>query len=204
MKVSFRKIALFISILTGVFGMIGCGADANVASNGTANSGSGGSNKPAPNEFPPLATALAEAPFENLDGSKFKVSERKGKVLLLNIWGIWCGPCRAEMPHLVAMQEQYRDKGLEVIGLNIGDQNLSPESVEAIQNFADNFNPKLNYTLARSERASTNEFYKISGQSAVPQSLVVDREGRLRGVFIGGGPSVIGKMKELVAKTMAE
>lgn len=108
------------------------------------------------------------------------------------------------MPHLVAMQDQYRDKGLEVIGLNIGNQNLEPESVEAIKNFADNFTPKLNYTLARSHRPSTSEFYKISGQSAVPQSLIIDREGRLRGVFIGGGASVIGKMKETVAKTMAE
>lgn len=154
--------------------------------------------------YPPLAAGLAEAEFENLDGSKFKISERKGKVLLLNIWGIWCGPCRAEMPHLAEMYDKYRDKGFEVIGLNIGDAGMQPEAVEKIKQFAENFNPRLTYPMARSSGASTAQFYQVTKQSVVPQSLLVDREGKLRGMFIGGGPNVIQKMKETVEKTMAE
>ena len=154
--------------------------------------------------YPPLASGLAEAEFENLDGSKFKISDRKGKVLLLNIWGIWCGPCRAEMPHLVEMYDKYRDKGFEVIGLNIGDSGMQPEDVEKIKQFAENFNPKLTYPMARSGSAATAQFYQVTKQSVVPQSLLVDREGKLRGMFIGGGANVIQKMKETVDKTMAE
>ena len=154
--------------------------------------------------YPPLASGLAEAEFENLDGSTFKISDRKGKVLLLNIWGIWCGPCRAEMPHLVEMYDKYRDKGFEVIGLNIGDSGMQPEDVERIKQFAENFNPKLTYPMARSGSASTAQFYQVTKQSVVPQSLLVDREGKLRGMFIGGGGNVIQKMKETVDKTMAE
>src|SRR5688500_8106608 len=58
--------------------------------------------------FPPIRAGLAAAEFELLDGAKIKLADKKGKVLLVNIWGIWCGPCRAEMPHLVEIQDKYR------------------------------------------------------------------------------------------------
>jgi thiol-disulfide isomerase/thioredoxin len=154
-------------------------------------------------EYPPLASGLANAEFKLLDGNgTFKVSENKGKVMLLNIWGTWCGPCRAEMPHLVELQEKYRDDGFEVIGLNIGNGQGSPEPIDLIKQFSERM--KLNYTIAISDNASTVEFYKITQQQVVPQSLLVDREGKLRGMFIGGGMRVIGTMKETVDKVMAE
>ena len=153
-------------------------------------------------DFPPLAASLADADFELLDGTKFKVSDKKGKVLLLNIWGTWCGPCREEMPHLIEMQNKYADKGLEIIGLNIGDGSGGPESNEQIKAFAEKM--KLNYTIARSPGSATIQFYKISQQQVVPQTLLVDREGHLRGVFVGGGPRVIGSMKDTLDKTMSE
>jgi len=151
-------------------------------------------------EYPPLASGLADSEFELLDGTKFKVSDRKGKVLLLNIWGTWCQPCRAEMPHLVALQNKYGAQGFEVIGLNIGDGEGTPETIEEIKAFATSM--KLNYTLARSPNAATAQFYKITKQQVVPQTLVVDRDGRLRGVFIGGGPRVVNSMTATVAKVI--
>jgi len=153
-------------------------------------------------DYPPLASGLAEAEFELLDGSKFKISEKKGKVLMLNIWGTWCGPCREEMPHLVEMQNKYGPQGFEVIGLNIGDGSGTPETVEQITTFAAKM--KLNYILARSPNASTIQFYQISKQQVVPQTLIVDREGHLRGVFVGGGPRVMDSMKSTLEKTMNE
>ena len=152
--------------------------------------------------YPALAAGLADADFELLDGSKIKVSERKGKVLLLNIWGTWCGPCRAEMPTLIGFQQQYGDRGFEVIGLNIGDGNGTPESVEDIKRFVDQM--KLNYTIARSSNASTNQFYAITKQQVIPQSILVDRDGHLRGVFIGGGQRIFDSMKETIDKVMSE
>jgi thiol-disulfide isomerase/thioredoxin len=153
-------------------------------------------------DYPPLASGLAEADLEMLDGTKFKVSGRKGKVLLLNIWGTWCGPCREEIPHLVELQARYGSQGFEVIGLNIGDGSGQPESNEQITSFAERM--KVNYTIARSPNAATIEFYKISKQQVVPQTLLVDREGHLRGVFIGGGQRVIDSMKNTVEKTLNE
>jgi thiol-disulfide isomerase/thioredoxin len=149
-------------------------------------------------EYPPLASGLAEADFELLTGEKFKLSDKKGKVLLINIWGTWCGPCRAEMPYLIKMQDAYGGQGFEVIGLNIGDGSGGEESVEQIQTFAASM--KLNYTLARSSNAATAEFYKITKQQVVPQSLLVDRQGHLRGVFVGGGQRIINLMQTKVSR----
>lgn len=163
---------------------------------------SGNTGKSRSDEFPPLASGLAQADFEMLDGTKFKVTDKKGKVLMLNIWGTWCGPCREEMPHLIEMQNKYSAQGLEIIGLNIGDGQGTPEPNELITGFAEKM--KLNYTLARSANSSTVEFYKITKQQVVPQTLLIDKEGHLRGVFVGGGARVVSIMKETLDKTMAE
>ncbi len=203
MNLSVIKVIVFVSICSAISIFTACTASQQAGSNGVA------TNQPAPKTsdgktsvYPPLASGLADAELELLDGTKTKISDRKGKVLLLNIWGIWCGPCRAEMPHLVELQQQYGDRGFEIVGLNIGDRDGAPESVAAIKTFADSM--KLNYTLVRSPGAATQQFYSISKQQVVPQTLLIDREGHLRGVFVGGGARVINSMKENVEKTMSE
>jgi thiol-disulfide isomerase/thioredoxin len=142
-------------------------------------------------DYPPIATAVAQSDLKNLDGTTFKVADKKGKVLLLNMWATWCGPCRAEMPTLVKMQETHRDKGLEVIGLNTDD-----ETVEDINKFAADM--KLNYTLVWADTALQSALLKISKFGGIPQSFIIDREGNLRGVFRGANPADIKKMDELV------
>ncbi len=200
MKEIFTNLALFLVFCIAFSGLTACTASQQAVSNATTNAPANAAV--GTSVFPPLASGLTEAELELLDGTKTKISDRKGKVLLLNIWGIWCGPCRAEMPHLVELQDLYRDRGFEVVGLNIGDQNGAPEGVEAIKKFAQQM--KLNYTLVLSPEAATRQFYLVTKQQVVPQTLLVDREGNLRGVFIGGGGRVIDSMKLTVAKTMAD
>ena len=200
MKLSFIKVIVFVSIGSV---LSACSASQQAGSNGVSTNQAGPKSSDGKTSvYPPLATALADAELENLDGTKTKISDRKGKVLLLNIWGIWCGPCRAEMPHLVELQQKYGEKGFEIVGLNIGDQNMAPENVDAIKDFSEKM--KLNYTIVRSSRATTEQFYKVTKQQVVPQTLLVDREGHLRGVFVGGGERVINSMKENVEKAMSE
>lgn len=205
MKRTITTLALFVVLTLAFSGLTGCGGTqpATNTTNATANSNAKtGDNTSRSAEFPPLASGLAEADLELLDGTKFKISSKKGKVLLLNIWGTWCGPCRAEMPTLMALQNEYGPKGFEVIGMNIGDGAGTPETVPQITKFVEQM--KLNYTIARSPNAVTNEFYKITKQQVVPQTMLVDREGHLRGVFVGGGERVFNSLRETVAKTMAE
>lgn len=197
MKKIYTKLA-FVAIFAVVFSnLTGCGG------NGAANTaGNGVNNKPGAksSDYPPLVASITNANLELIDGTVTKVADRKGKVLLLNLWATWCGPCRAEMPHLVEMQEKYRAQDFQIIGLNVGDD-AGIETTEEINKFAADM--KLNYELARISEDTTREFYKATNFQAIPISVLVDREGRLRGVFLGGGANVIKKMKEVVAKVVA-
>ena len=56
------------------------------------------------------------------EGKKFKFASLKGKVILVDVWATWCGPCREQTPKLAALQEKYRDKGLAVVGLSLDEQ----------------------------------------------------------------------------------
>jgi thiol-disulfide isomerase/thioredoxin len=156
-----------------------------------------------PSDYPPLSSSIAEAPFGMIDGSISKISDRKGKVVLINLWATWCGFCLQEMPHLVAMQNELGPKGFTVLGLDIGDQNTgAPESVEQINAFAAKMN--LNYELARIDGALTARLQKIAQANAVPTSFLIDREGRLRGRFVGGSVKVVEQMKELTTRVVNE
>lgn len=148
-------------------------------------------------EFPPPPSILTEAEIKNIDGTSFKVPDRKGEVLLLNLWATWCGPCRGEMPELVAMQNKYSDKNFKVIGLN-----TDGEGIDEIKEFAAEM--KLNYELAWLDDKTTAGLFRYTRFSAIPQSFLIDREGRLRAVFTGGGPRILGQMKEAVDKVVSE
>lgn len=196
------NLVVFVLLAIAMSALTGCGdTSANTSTSSSA-------TKPSANSagksagYPKLASALAESEFELVEGGKFKITEKKGKVLMLNIWGTWCGPCRQEMPHLVEMQAKYKDQGFEVLGLNIGTYEGTPETTEDIQKFAAEM--KLNYTLARSPRQATGAFYAITKQQVVPQTMLVDREGHVRGIFVGGGQRIFDSMKDNLAKVMAE
>lgn len=194
---TFAALAVVFSALTGCGGVQSSNTNANTTATNT-----GAQKQPSSSDYPPLAAGLADAEVAMVDGTKFKISDKKGKVLLVNIWGTWCGPCIAEMPHLRALQDQYGDSGFEVIGLNIGDGSGTPEPLDDIIEFV--AKQKLNYTIAIASNAVTNQFYAITRQSVVPQTILVDREGKLRGVFVGGGPRIFDSLKQNVAKVMAE
>ncbi len=211
-KSIFKHLLVFAGLTLAISSLNGCntgspaaGNNSNANANGAiSNSNANAYSSVASVDYPPLASALTDAEFDQIDGSKFKVGDNKGKVLLLNIWGIWCGPCRAEMPELVRLQDQYREQGLEIVGINIGaDQEGTVESVDKIKKFADDM--KLNYTLARATSpAAIKAYYGVTKGDAVPQNILVDRQGRLRGVFIGYGQSVATKLEETIAKVMRE
>ena len=160
-------------------------------------------NGPKASDYPPLKADVADFPIEMIDGTPSKISDRKGKVVLVNLWATWCGFCRVEMPHLITMQNQYADKGFTILGLDIGDQNTAkPEPVDDIKNFASTMG--LNYEIARIDQAMTQRFQQISRFSGVPQSFLIDREGRLRGVFLGGSTGAIAQMESIVNKVVNE
>lgn len=201
-----RKVNRLICILIiAAFGMLVGGCGGATATTDKPSNSSSATAKASPadsSQYPLLNTSIANAPLEQLDGTKIKAADRKGNILLLNLWATWCGPCRSEMPHLVEMHDKYRDAGFQVLGLDVGDGNGNPESVEDIKKFSAKM--KLNYELFRISNETVSEFYKLTKFEGVPQTILIDRQGRLRGVFLGGGERVINTMKQTVDKVIAE
>lgn len=147
--------------------------------------------------YPKIASAVATAEIKGLDGTTFTINDKQGKVLLLNLWATWCGPCRSEIPALVRMQEKHAAQGFEVIGLNTDE-----EDVQLINNFAAEL--KVNYPIAYATTKLQSDMLKISKFPGIPQSFLLDKEGRLRGVFRGANPADVAKMEQVVEKVVNE
>ena len=205
MKFFLTNLALFIVFAIVFSSFSACGDTSSNASSGNATSSANtksNSGTSTSSTYPPLASGIATADMELIDGTTAKLADRKGKVVLVNLWGIWCGPCRAEMPHLVELQEKYKDQGFQVIGLNVGDEDQQPEPLENIKSFGEKM--KLNYELVRAPRDMSNQIYRLANFDAVPLSLLIDRDGHLRAVLRGGGPQAINQIKESVERTLNE
>src|SRR5258708_21077048 len=101
-------------------------------------------NPPAPHQQSPLyfvttATPAPEFQLAGLDGKPISLADARGKIILLNFWASWCGPCRAEVPDLVDLQTRYKDR-LQVIGLIVDDDDM-----DAIHQLVKEFG--INYPL---------------------------------------------------------
>lgn len=205
-----RNLGLFIFLSVVLSGLAGCsnsgGAPSNNAASsnsnrtGAANSDSGGAT--AKSESKELEPAILQSQLEELDGKNFKLEDKKGKVVLLNLWGIWCGPCIKEMPHLIELQEKYKDRDFEIIGLNVGDENGEKEAAANVKEFSEKM--KLNYRLAYAEEDFYKELLKFSKFDGVPQSFLIDREGRLSEFFVGGSSATMARLKSKVETVVNE
>lgn len=148
-------------------------------------------------EYPPVSQAIMQADLKSPDGTTFKLEDYKGKVVVVNFWATWCGPCKAEMPELVRLREENKEKGFEIIGVNSDPE----DDLAAIKTFGEKM--KLTYKIAQGDEEFFEQFLKISKFPGIPQSFLIDREGRLNGVFVGGSPSTLVKLKDGVGKLMA-
>lgn len=106
--------------------------------------------------------------LSTLDGKPLSLADYKSKVILLNFWATWCGPCRAEVPDLVELQNKYKDQ-LQVIGLVVDD-----DDEDAIKKFAGKYG--INYPIALATDEIRTEY---GGIPALPTSFVLDQEGRV-------------------------
>jgi len=203
MRETITNLVLFVFLSVAFSSLSGC--------TGTTSGNTAGNNAPpAPPRvesdsknsiYPPMPAALASSEIEMLDGTKVKIGDKKGKTLVLNLWALWCGFCRDEMPHLDKWQKEYGNSRLEIISLDVGDQSTgAPEPLDAIKKYlADN---KLDYTTGRIGGDSLRQFYMVTKNTPIPQTMMIDRDGRLRGVFIGGGQKNIDAMKATLDKIM--
>ena len=112
--------------------------------------------------------AAPEFKLDGLDGRPLSLGAAHGKVVLLNFWATWCGPCRAEIPDLIALQQKYRDQ-LQIIGLIVDDDDASMIKQVVAETH-------INYPVAMS---SPEVRVQYGGVAALPTSFVLDAQGRV-------------------------
>jgi peroxiredoxin/outer membrane lipoprotein-sorting protein len=117
-----------------------------------------------------------------LDGSRFRLSENRGKVIWLSFWRLSCIPCRKELPHLQSLQEKYAGEGLVVLGFNCADGREPAE--EFIREKMIRF-PNVVDTTAVAREVFLEEYQTAKGQGALPLNYIIDIRGRIAGGWYG-------------------
>lgn len=111
----------------------------------------------------------------DIDGNKVSLSDFKGKVVILDFWATWCPPCIAEIPHFIELYDEYKNRGLEVIGISV-DWN----GQRVVPSFAEERG--MNYILLLGDDEVTDLY---GGIISIPTTFILDREGGIRKRYMG-------------------
>lgn len=130
----------------------------------------------------PPGSAAPDFEVTLLDGTRFRLSERRGSVVWLCFWRLACPPCRVELPHLDRLHERYGANGLVVVGVNFADDGETARAYLRKE--------RIGFANAADTSAAVKDLYyrryqTVRGQSAVPLNYIIDREGRIADAWYG-------------------
>jgi thiol-disulfide isomerase/thioredoxin len=148
--------------------------------------------------MPPVGGSGAKAnaqSFTMLDERPATLADYEGKILVLDFWATFCQPCREAAPHLNALQKQFGDRGVVVVGLNVG----GPEDRPKIPAFIEGL--KIEYALGIPEPEMTNFF--LGSDNQIPQTIVFDRAGRILKHFVGYDSTVSAELDRTIQDALA-
>lgn len=172
---------LIVLGLLAAFGASSCNSNDPPASRSTTPSTSSTSASAGSGNTLLLPAVVLDTEMKSVNGEPIKLSNYSGKVLLVNLWATWCGPCRRETPELVRLYRDYQDRGVEVVGLSTEDPIASEQSV---QQFVRDYNVGYQVGWATREVAIA----LMQGRASIPQSFIITRDGRISKRFIGFDP----------------
>ncbi len=133
--------------------------------------------------FGVIAQAGETAPefsLRDINGQEVSLSSYKGKVVLVNFWATWCGPCKLEMPHLDKMDREFEDKGFEVISISTDDARAASKVKPLIKRGGYGFTVLLD--------KDTAVVSKYNPAKTLPYNVLIDRSGAIHKVFQGYNP----------------
>lgn len=113
--------------------------------------------------------------LQDSGGQDVTLSELEGKVVLLNFWATWCGPCKIEMPWFLEFQQKYRDRGFTVIAVS-----MDEEGWDVVRPFLNELRPNFPVVIGNDEMG--NDF---GGVVALPTTFIIDREGKIASTHQG-------------------
>jgi thiol-disulfide isomerase/thioredoxin len=122
--------------------------------------------------LPAVPAVVFDTEMRAASGNPIKLANYSGKVLFVNLWATWCGPCRMETPELVKLHKEYQAKGVEFVGLSTEDPNTSAQKV---RDFMTQYGVDYPVGWATRDVALT----LMQGRTTIPQSFIITRDGRL-------------------------
>jgi peroxiredoxin len=138
--------------------------------------------------------AAPQFKLDALEGKPVSLSDLNGKVVVLDFWATWCGPCRASLPHLNKMYDDLKEKGLQVFAL---DQQEDKQDVAAFV-----AKTKLTVPVLLDSEGKVGEQYGVKG---IPQTVIIGKDGKIKKVIVGfGGEEGAAEMRKLVEAAMKE
>ena len=121
-----------------------------------------------------------------INGAPIKLSDLRGKVVLLDFWATWCGPCIEALPHLIELNGKYKSAGLAILGITVynNDQPVDLQQTRFTK-FAQQHG--MDYLIMTLDNQSAGQTLGAYGVKAFPQVVLIDRGGVVRHVIVGGG-----------------
>lgn len=134
----------------------------------------------------------ADFKLRTLEGKEVKLSDYRGKVVILDFWATWCPPCRKGVPDLISLQNEFK-KDLVVIGISLDQQN----TIKDLKPFIENY--KINYPVVLGDEKVVKDY---GGISAIPTSFIIDQKGNIVDSHIGLVPKTVyvDQIKSLLKK----
>ena len=130
----------------------------------------------------PIAARSADSrpvnlPFKDMHGEKVRVSDLRGKIVLLNFWATWCVPCRAEMPLFVEADKEYAPRGVTFVAVSLDDRQTRPKIPDFVGEF------KIAFPVWTG--ASTMDMEDLKLGQSLPATIFLDRDGRIAARVLG-------------------
>jgi len=120
------------------------------------------------------AAAAPDFTLRSVDGPNLRLAEQRGRVVMVNFWATWCGPCRQEMPHLNKLYDKYRDSGFVLLGVNIDDNARAAIDLSAKMG--------LKFPVLLDTDKTVSRLYDLG---SMPATVLIDRDGRVRHLHRG-------------------
>ena len=143
--------------------------------------------------------ALEAAPayvFKTRDGADARLSDFRGKVVVVNVWAMWCAPCRTEMPTLARLAELYAGTDLVVLPINV---DATADAIADAKSFIDVHEPLPLYSDPKFQLP-----FELPGKGKMPQTVLLDRQGRIRAHFSGEADWASAEARALIDALLAE
>ena len=145
----------------------------------------------------PTATPVApDYVFKTADGADTRFARFRGRVVLVNLWAMWCAPCRTEMPTLAALARSYEGKDLVVLPINV---DIGDDALADARSFIGVHKPLPLYSDPKFQLP-----FEFPGKGKMPQTILLDRQGRIRATFAGEADWNSPEAKALIDAVLGE